>query len=395
MIRNILLIGNTNNELFRLANILSEHHYKVTQVLIQQGRLHDPKELFFMKKYKKSSVNFIDLRNFKEGDVICHDNKLIETLKAIDGKFHFGIYDNVGASFSTIFQIPYISMVTGSNLSYYANPKLIDFRTDPWEEGFSKSNSGKELINRYEYFLEVYREGLKQSEALISFPLGVVPAEDQMLKELGLSDKERFTFSYIERLKLRQGCLFKRRKAKIVFAARLDSSNHLQPGGSERDDKGVEFLLPAILEVKRLNLRVKFVVFSKGKLFEDFKNKIDQFDLKGYVSFEREGNYKGYLKVLNNNDIVIDSIGKSTFGRISLDSISLNKIIFANVNNDIFSKFFGNSHNNFFHNVSSSQSLVAKIQEHTHNRSRPNYGDFIEITNKNQIEKIIQFLNRF
>jgi hypothetical protein len=113
------------------------------------------------------------------------------------------------------------------------------------------------------------------------------------------------------------------------------------------------------------------------------------------VSFEREGNYKGYLKVLNNNDIVIDSIGKSTFGRISLDSISLNKIIFANVNNDIFSKFFGNSHNNFFHNVSSSQSLVAKIQEHTHNRSRPNYGDFIEITNKNQIEKIIQFLNRF
>jgi hypothetical protein len=395
MIRNLLLIGNTNNELFRLANVLTEHNYKVTQVLIQQGRLHDPKELFFMKKYKTSSVNFIDLRNFQEEDVICHDNKLIETLNAIDGKFHFGIYDYVGASFSTIFQIPYISMVTGSNLTYYANPKLIDFRTSIWEESFSKSNTGKELIKRYEYFTDVYREGLKQSEALISFPLGIVPAEDQMLKELGLSDKERFIFTYIERFKLRQRYLFRRRNAKIVFAARLDSNNKLQPGGSERDNKGIEFLIPAILEVKRLNIRVKFEVFSKGKLFEDFKRKIDQFGLKDYVSFERESNYKGYLKVLNNNDIVVDSIGESTFGRISLDSISLNKIIFANVHNDVFSKFFGNRHNNFFHNVSSSQSLVAKIQEHTHNRSRPNYGDFIEITNKNQIGKIIQFLNRF
>ena len=394
-IKRILLIGNTNNELFRLANTLTERNYKVTQVLIQQGRLHDPNELFFMKRYKSSSVNFIDLRSFKEEDLICHDNKLIETLKAIEGNFDFGIYDNVGTSFSTIFQIPYISMITGSNLTYYANSKLLDFRTNSWEEDFRKSHTGKELIKRYEYFLDKYREGLKHSEALISFPPGVVPKEDELLKELGISDKERFTYLYIEKFKFKSKRTLTQRNLKIIFAARLDSDNHLQPGGSERDSKGVEFLIPAILDAKNLNIKIKFSVFSKGKLSVDFKSKVDQFDLRNYISFVSESNYKSYLKILNQNDVVIDSIGKSTFGRISLDSISLNKTIFANVQNDVFSKFFGNSHDNIFHNVFSSESLVEKIQEYANCRKSPNYGEFIDFTNETQINKIIQFINRF
>lgn len=391
----VLLIGNTNNEMFRLANILSQCHIRVTHILLQQGRLHDPNELFFIDKYNRNTIDIIDLRNFTEEDLCTHNPELIQKLKGVNKKFDFGIYDNIGASFFRIFDIPFILQVTGSNLTYYGSKNFIEYRTSSWERKFQEDTKGKQIVERYKTFQELYIEGMKSSRALLTIPKGLVPREDKILSDLNLDNLQRLDINYIEKFKFKKIRKLNWGKLRIIFAARLDSHDFLQPGGGERDSKGVEHLIPSMLALKKLGMRVKISFFDKGKMKEEFKKQLHELGLTKDVKFEAESSYKNYLRILNQNDIVIDSLGTRVFGRVSLDAIGLNKLVVANISDHDFKLFFGENLNNIFSHADSSTSLIKVISEFNGNRQEKNYDQFIDTNNKMQIEKLINFIAPF
>jgi hypothetical protein len=388
----ILLVGNTNNELFRLGVELQKRNLDTTLVLLQSGQLHDPKNLFHMSKYRDCNMKIVDLRKFSEESQVILDPSFISEICNLVN-FDFGILDNIGPALSGLLSFPYLTYITGSNLTYYANSLLGQFRSEVWDLDYKNSENAKTQVLKYDKFWRLQVEGIKNSTAIISFPKGIVKAEDTLLESYGIK-KEVLTWFYFDDFQF--NLLYSKLKfpihknlTQIFFGARIDLSNNTHPGNSSRDDKGFNNLIEIVHELNiSFKKKYRVTLSNKGKSTHYFKEIIEKQNLNRFFRFIPELNYHSYLKVMRNHDVIIDSLGSSPFGRISLDAISLGKMPIVSTKPETWKQCFPSSTHELINSYQKPSDIVNFIEG---KKPNPSPKDLCELNNY-QVDKLLRMI---
>lgn len=354
MKQHFILFGNTNNEHYRLGAALKSLGHKVSLVLYQRGALHDPDSL----KKQDKGIKIFDFRSLEEDDFVNFRVPLSK-LKEILNSGDFVFFDGVGPAYHEFCRVPFSTYITGSNLTYYANYDLHKFRSESWTYELKSSLEGKQQIKNIKYFSNQQRIGIANSVKLILFPKDLVPQNEVMLNLIGASEIERLTWfvsDYSSKPYMFKNPLKLSKKIKALVGFRIDSQ-YKHPGNSELDDKGVNQLLNLIEDFSGVD--VNFTIFNKGKDLIHFKERLQSNNLSEMVSFIDEQPYKNFKKIIYNHDVIIDSLGKSPIGRITIDGITSNKLTISSMNKKWFSSFFP------FLNASDLDSLPYLSIDHT------------------------------
>lgn len=330
-----VLFGNTNNEHFRLALALNKLGHNVTIILYQRGLLHDPSCL----NEAAAQIKIHDLRFLEEDDFVNFRVPLIK-IKEILNSGDYVIFDGVGPAFHEFCNVPFSTYITGSNLTYYASDNLDEFRTQSWTQEHKKSLSGIRERQKIRHFSAQQQLGISKSNSLIMFPTGLVPENDIALNSINAGGKNRLRWlvsdSNIRWMRKKRKRIFLN-KTKVLVGFRIDKTSQ-HPGNSELDDKGVDNLYDLI--VHNSEEKFNFTIFKKGKAFTQFKEQILRDNLSKKVNFIEEQSYKRFRKTLIKHDIILDSLGKSPIGRITVDGLSENKIVIGSMKKRRFLDFF-------------------------------------------------------
>jgi hypothetical protein len=336
----VLFFGNTNNHFAEFIMYLASEGHLISLVLIQQGELHDP--AVKGKKYLKNKrIEFIDLRNHGEEELIINPSIIMESIST---DFDLAFLEDMGPRFSPYLKCPTISIVIGFNLTKYASKNFAKERSFSWKPEFKKSDFAQHLLAKYEQFSLEQASGFAQSTRIMSVPLEIAPSSEKiLLNEMIDTGKKLLTpiVSNLEiknKLEFRRFFSFNKSSFKIFFAARLDNIA-LHQDGSERNDKGYEYMFEVIRFYSN-QPNFKFYFFNKGFGAESFFKKLEQSNLSHNLRVLPSLSYRSYLRVLSTADVVIDSLGKSPIGRVTTDAIQLGKPVLANINFQTFKMMF-------------------------------------------------------
>ena len=400
----MLCIGNTNNCVFDLAHAFTQFGWEVTQLLTQSGDLHDPKQRLKLKYFKDTKVTFVDFRYISEESQLSHPSDITNFLEKVRDEFDLAILDNIGPSFFAYINSPKICYISGSNLSYYGNPDLYKYRIQNWASDYLESSHGKHMIDIYKEFSQKQSTGIRNAELIISYPLGIVPAEDTLLKELDALDIPRFFHKpytpdvYKLIRKLTESNYF--RKMRVISAARIEDIS-LHPGDNERDDKGSDHFLKLIEGLHKNKWHGQLTIFKKGKSFGNFMKILSEKGLDNFVKVLPELNFNGYLREIASNNYVIDSLGKSPIGKVAIDASQLGKKVVTFNNYQSLSLIFDElkNDNSIFVKANSVDELVNFLLDTQNKKLRfrdeeYKLKEFIShnFSQTTQIEKILELL---
>jgi hypothetical protein len=332
-IKNVLIVGNSNNESFRIAKYLEIINIKSTLIFFSRNNLDNPasvKNVFQKNKIATFEPWLIE----SDEDVMLNFSFFKDRIRPLAHQADLIIANQFSAALLIDFAAKMIILNTGSDLTYYCSPDFIKLRTNSWTVDFAKSSFSKSLIDKYKEFQMNQILGYQGSIGIITADKNLSRSIDNNLKLIECEGKERFklitgvNLTKFEPKVPRRRKLFSRSYFKVVVGSRLESS---MTANSDLDDKGSDKLLNYIEFALKHNFNGIFTLFSKGSLSQLFMQRLEPFVSINKVNFLPELSYYKFLRVINDSDLVIDSLGSSIPSRVSHDSLSLLKPVISNL----------------------------------------------------------------
>ena len=332
-IKNVLIVGNSNNESFRIAKYLEIINIKSTLIFFSRNNLDNPasvKNVFQKNKIATFEPWLIE----SDEDVMQNFSFFKDRIRPLAHQADLIIANQFSAALLIDFAAKMIILNTGSDLTYYCSPDFIKLRTNSWTVDFAKSSFSKSLIDKYKEFQMNQILGYQGSIGIITADKNLSRSIDNNLKLIECEGKERFklitgvNLTKFEPKVPRRRKLFSRSYFKVVVGSRLESS---MTANSDLDDKGSDKLLNYIEFALKHNFNGIFTLFSKGSLSQLFMQRLEPFVSINKVNFLPELSYYKFLRVINDSDLVIDSLGSSIPSRVSHDSLSLLKPVISNL----------------------------------------------------------------
>jgi glycosyltransferase involved in cell wall biosynthesis len=331
--------GNTNNYPFMLAQALRELGHDVLLVVNSREKLHRPESR--NPEYTQGYPNWIlDAASLSEWDVMSmHPSlaRVLDALSACDGL----ILNDIGLSLQPLLQQPAIALLTGSDVSYYANFQTVNTRTACWATDYRLSAEGQRNENLTRDFIHRQRKGIQQAIGVLHFPRGVVPESDEILDELGVTDSRRF-FQYIAELKMvNEAPPQQNDRVRVFSATRLTWKAPVDPGRSVLDYKGSDLMIKGLgLFSRRTRVRLDIQLVKKGLHLSETEQLIADEGLADQVTWSGEMPLSKVWSEFARSDIVIEQLGNSAIGMAGMDALAAGRPVIGNTRPDIFKDFF-------------------------------------------------------
>lgn len=330
----IIIIGNSNNELARLASHLSLNTEKnIHLFLIQKGILNDPINLPDHKDMShKILINDLRIHNLSIPKVLGLIWKINLKIKrnsiVILNSFSPGLILRKSRKF--------VFFSTGSDITTYANWAW--FKNElPRKNRILKSP--REILSAIFRLMFVYnqRRVISKSQVIVCPESTRDPAYDSISKNIFRKDARRFSFQFskIESKAVSMRTTEMDAAIHVLVGCRLDDgSDYPELFQSNFNNKNPGAIFEALSNFVPLR-KIIFYFIEKGNLRTKFLQ-LHQFKtpLKSFVNLP-ELPYDQFICLMDQMDIVIDSLGPSIPGRISIDALALKKFLI--VNSDGFS----------------------------------------------------------
>lgn len=326
MTREIFFIGNSNNEIARIAYELSKSiDNPINLILIQKETLNDPTCLPYYTELKQS-IKIRDFRFefrelFKFVKLICYVNfKIPKNSIIVMNSFAPGMV--LRRNSHKIF------VSTGTDITTYANWK--------WAQHM---NLGISIFRSIIVFLQ--RSNIKQSIVIVHPEISRDPTYNNIFEKLCNHNqiKLSFQFSQLQDFSLTQNANRIDAPIRFLIGCRLDDGlEYSQSTRTDFNDKNPYAIYEAISSFNP-KYPVEIFYIRKGK----WVSKFDQLrPLSPLISLKglEEMPYSAFIQTMQSADIVIDSIGPSIPGRVSIDALALNKYLIVNKANFIFNEDF-------------------------------------------------------
>lgn len=335
------IFGNTNNYPYLLATGFRKLGHQVKLVVDRPELLHRPEAK--AGDYSTSYPDWImDCAALGEDQFIAESPRICDAINFVSSGCRATVLNHIGPSLSSRLRIPALSLLSGSDLTYYADYRSAEMRRSRWSPDFVRSAGGRLAEEKWIEFVSRQRDGILSSMA-VSFPYpGLVPEGDALLRSIGVSDDRRFFIYIADTINLRPAALRKADKTKLILlnGARLTWKKPLPDGFSSQDDKGTDILLRGFAEFVKQGRKGELRMFRKGLHTTETELLIQELGIEDNITWIDELPLAGFWQAMREADVVCDQLGASFPGMVALDAMALGRPVLANFRLDIMGSFF-------------------------------------------------------
>jgi len=328
------IFGNTNNYPYTLALGLRRIGVDVTLVINRKERLNRPesKDHSLAGHYPKW---IFDCSDVDEDCFVTESTRVANALDLLTDRSSGLLLNHIGPSLLEAAGIPGISLLTGSDLTYYANYATVETRSSTWSPDFTASAGGRFAKRRWHEFITRQRSGIANSRA-VSAPLpGLIPEMDTLLHEIGVPDERRF-FIYLADTAERAPAPRRPCKALRIFnGARLIWKEPLPAGFDTLDNKRTDLLLQGFGGFLRAGGRGELVLVEKGLHVAETRELAKSLGIARDIEWRDEMSLAAFHDQLRKADVVCDQLGPSFPGMAGLDAMAIGRPVIANFRLDV------------------------------------------------------------
>jgi len=323
------IFGNTNNYPLLLAMGLRQLGHTTLLVVNRPERLHRPES-----KFPELATGYppwmLDCSDIPEDDFMSATSRIGPVLDFLAGGTDALVLNDIGPSLLEFCDRPAIALMTGSDLSYHANPETLRLRQHGWDPVFAASPGARLWSRRFSEFIARQRAGIRNA-AMVSAPLrGLVPAIDTLLDGIGVAD-ERRDFVYVADTDVPPASPARSNaRLRVVNGARLNWKAPLPPGFSSQDHKGTDILLHGFAQFVASGGDADLVMFRKGLHVAETEALAQALGVASRIEWRDEVSLREFHVEIARADVVCDQVGESFPGLAALDAMAIGVPVIAN-----------------------------------------------------------------
>lgn len=329
----IAFFGNTNNGALMLSRAMQGMGHDVLLIVNRKELLHRPEsqEPEYRERYPEWIV---DGSQFSEWDYISLNPHIAPILEALSG-YEALILNDVGHSFLPFLQLPAISLLTGSDLYYYADFNSIEIVCKGSEE-YKNTLEAKKHEQFFRDFIKRQREGICLAVAVHYMPRGIEPQGDAILSELGIQDSKRF-FQFIAELeKIKPLPQSNNTPIRVFCPVRITWKHPIEPGRSVLDYKGSDIMIRGLsLFHKKTGTSLDIRLVRKGLHITALEQLIKEENIDDQVTWLEEMPVTAVWKEMARSDIILEQFGSSMVARVGMDAMASGRPVIGNLRPEI------------------------------------------------------------
>ena len=334
----IIVFGNTNNYPLRLVQALRKLGHDAVLVVERREPLHRPESVhpeFHEGRYPEWIVDFSYL---SEDDYVGPSPRIGQVISLLESADAL-ILNSLGPSLLEYVDKPAIAFLTGSDLNYYANYTTVSYRASGHDPAFRRSAAARLDSRLWTDFIQRQREGILKSKAVSYFHRGIVPSDDVLLDEIGVSDEQRFFIYMCHDLPDKAPNIPDKQYPRIFCGTRLTWKKPIPPGASPLDYKGSDIMIRGVGRFHRSNrLPFEFRIFEKGMHVKETKALAEKEGLENKIAWLSEMPLHKFYEELAAADVCIEQLGESCIGMVGLDAMAMGKPVIGNAHPEIWQR---------------------------------------------------------
>jgi glycosyltransferase involved in cell wall biosynthesis len=332
------LFGNTNNSMFSLAEAINSIGHNAELIVTSKDLLHRPESRVpeFDRSYPDWIMDASDLEEQDYFELGTELDPVIDRLSRCDAL----VLNYLGPSLLPRLNLPAIVFLTGSDLDYYANPRMVEARTQAWSAEFKASPRGRGHIALLEGFIQRQRRGIQMAVAVRYMQRGLAPEGDRILDELGVSgDRRVFLPSVDQRVKFVPPP--RNKPIRVFCGARLTWKLPVEPGRSTLDYKGSDIMIKGLSEFYRATgCRLDIQLVRKGLHVTELEALIAEEGLTDQVTWSNEMSLTEVRNCYAASDIVFDQLADSMVSGVAFEAMATGRPVIGNAR-QMFEKELG------------------------------------------------------
>lgn len=333
------VFGNTNNYPLALAMGLRKLGHQAVLIINRKEPLHRPESKYteFTQRYPDW---ILDCSDIPEDDFVAGSPRIADAINFLSVRSDGLILNDLGPSLLGYCHRPAVALMTGSDITYYADYRTLETRQQCWSSEYTCSPGGRLATQKWAEFIGRQRGGLSAVQAVsCPFP-GLVPEIDDLLRAIGVPNARRI-FVYLtgavdRPAHLKEGT----QRLRILNGARLNWKKPMPAGFSRQDHKGTDILLRGFAQFLQAGGQGELLLFRKGLHVGETETLANELGISKDVIWKDETGLNEFYAELEQADIVCDQFGDSFPGLVALDAMALGRPVIANFRPPIMSSHY-------------------------------------------------------
>lgn len=333
------IFGNTNNYPLLLARGLRALGHDVVLLVNRKERIHRPES-----RHPELADGYpswiLDCSDVTEDDFVAATPRIDPVLNVLGGWSDLVILNDLGPSLLEFCDVPALALLTGSDVTYYANPATTAVRHQSCSPAFTSTPAARMSRRRWTAFIERQRTGIRAAAAVSAPFSGLVPEIDVLLHHIGV-DEARRGFVYVADTDVPPVSPARaNRRLRIVNGARLNWKKPLPDGFSSQDHKGTDVLLDGFAQFIKAGHDADLVMFRKGLHVAETEAYAESLGIAGHLQWHDEVSLSEFHHQIAQADIVCDQFGDSFPGMVANDAMARGLPVIADFQPEIMAGHF-------------------------------------------------------
>ncbi len=331
----IAIFGNINNYPLLLAQGLKDLGHRVRLLINRKEILHRPEARY--PDWSNAYPDWIvDCSGITEEDIAFETPAINKVVRYLTRKVDLVILNDVGPAFSGYLNVPYAVVLTGSDLTYYANYDSLNMRTSMWAPEFKRSPKGRHYLLRFSDFVSRQRDGILAADLVCYGQRGMIPSGDRLLDEIGVGDRQRLMLHFANTIDLKSQPAPKNERLTLLCGSRIVYRADQHPYLSATDFKGTDVLLKGFAQYIKAGGNGVLRLFRKAFDLEYAISLIAELNIESHIEWLDEMPLFRFYKEMAAADLICDQFGTSFPGMVTMDAYALGRPVIANLRNEIF-----------------------------------------------------------
>ena len=330
-------VGNTNNYPMMLAMAFRRLGHEVVFVIHRSEPLHRP-EFRYPDVTHPYPDWLVEVPAPGAADFVTDRGVRDRTLEALRG-CDLVVLNDTAIALAGRLSAPYFVMLTGSDLSYYANPAGAARAMS----GVTTRNPLKRLWARtvWHRLLSAQRAAIRNAPLVYVFARGLIPENDALLDGIGVRDDQRIFFLMADVDRLKCGPPPDRDRLRGFCATRLTWKGPPLPGDCPLDFKGSDVMVRGLGRYVRDGGRIALQLVRKGRHVEETVRLAEAEGLATSVTWHDEMTQADVWREYRLADVVYEQFGEGLVSMAGLEAMASGRPVVANGRPDLMRQLFG------------------------------------------------------
>lgn len=333
----IAVIGNMNNAPLRLVEGLRSIGRDAHLFVNRREILHRPESIYPELLQSGYPAWIHDVSDVADaGNLQLDAKKQAALIRRLNRQFGLSILNDWAPSLAEELSHPHCTVLTGSDVAYYASFDTFDGIMSCWDLASKRSASGRQYQRDLIDLIRRQRDGIASSAVVVHPARSLVPENDKLLDALGVTDDRRMELLSCCTTQLESSPSPRNEILKVFSPSRVNFA-HCGEGTifTSQDLKGTNVLLEGFARFCADGGKAELHLVLKGNEIEPARAMIASNGFDDRVVWHKEMTTQQLRELMRSFDVICDQFNASPLGLITLDAYALGRPVLANfaVNN--------------------------------------------------------------